>query len=246
MKVKNIKFNAAKNTHRVVAELLFEEKDCKTALDIPCGAGAFAGMLSGSGITVYSADCENLFEIRDGHFDIADMTKPFPYRDGQFDAVVSIDGIEHIENPFDFIRECRRVLRPGGVCIISTPNISSFRSRARWLWTGFHNKNKTPLDETKPNPLHHINMISFPELRYMLHSNGFKILKIATREAEVAAETQLSDFETDVFNSADVRGNDDCKGGSQINRFYVKESCFAIYEEIFTKKKQIGREQWKR
>jgi len=180
MKVKNIKFNAAKNTHRVVAELLFEEKDCKTALDIPCGAGAFAGMLSGSGITVYSADCENLFEIRDGHFDIADMTKPFPYRDGQFDAVVSIDGIEHIENPFDFIRECRRVLRPGGVCIISTPNISSFRSRARWLWTGFHNKNKTPLDETKPNPLHHINMISFPELRYMLHSNGFKILKIAT------------------------------------------------------------------
>jgi len=50
----------------------------------------------------------------------------------------------------------------------------------RWLWTGFHNKNKTPLDETAPNPLHHINMISFPELRYILHSNNFKILKIAT------------------------------------------------------------------
>ncbi|MFH1352782.1 MAG: class I SAM-dependent methyltransferase [bacterium] len=179
MKELKIEANAAKNTHKVVADFLREEKNCSTVLDIPCGSGAFSGMMSGSGITVYSADCENLFEIRDGHFDTVDMTKPFPYSDGQFDAVVSIDGIEHIENPFNFIRECARVLRRGGVCVISTPNISSFRSRARWLWTGFHNKNKTPLDETAPNPLHHINMISFPELRYILYANGFRISKIA-------------------------------------------------------------------
>lgn len=187
MKEFKIDANAAKNTHRVVADLLCEEKNCRTVLDIPCGAGAFAGMMSGSGITVYSADCENLFELKEGHFDIADMNKPFPYRDGQFDAVVSIDGIEHIENPFNFIRECRRVLRPGGSCIISTPNISSFRSRARWLWTGFHNKNKTPLDEANPQPLHHINMISFPELRYILHSNGFRISKITANRIKAVS-----------------------------------------------------------
>jgi 2-polyprenyl-3-methyl-5-hydroxy-6-metoxy-1,4-benzoquinol methylase len=46
-----------------------------------------------------------------------------------FDAVVSIDGIEHIERPFDFIRECRRMIRKDGVLIISTPNLTALRSR---------------------------------------------------------------------------------------------------------------------
>jgi len=112
-----IEDNAAKNTHRVVAKLLLEENDCKTVLDIPCGSGAFSEQLADSGKTVYSADCENFFKIRNERFETVDMTKPFPYGDGQFDAVVSIDGIEHIENPFNFIRECGRVLRPGGVAV---------------------------------------------------------------------------------------------------------------------------------
>ncbi len=83
-----------------------------------------------------------------------------------------IDGIEHLRRPFDFIAEVRRVLRIGGEVILSTPNISSLRSRLRWLLTGHHHKCPAPLDERNPNPLHHINMISFPELRYLLHSNG--------------------------------------------------------------------------
>jgi hypothetical protein len=72
------------------------------------------------------------------------------------------------------------VIRPGGCIVISTPNISSLRSRARWLATGFHNKGKIPLDETNPNPMHHISLISFAELRYLLHTNGFEITEIAT------------------------------------------------------------------
>ena len=36
-------------------------------------------------------------------------------------------------------------MRPGGVVILSTPNISSLRSRWRWLLTGFHHGRKTPL-----------------------------------------------------------------------------------------------------
>lgn len=94
---------------------------------------------------------------------------------GSVDSLVCIDGIEHLRRPFDFIAEVRRVLRIGGEVILSTPNISSLRSRLRWLLTGHHHKCPAPLDERNPNPLHHINMISFPELRYLLHSNGFRI-----------------------------------------------------------------------
>lgn len=39
-----------------------------------------------------------------------------------FDHVVFLETIEHVENPVAFLREIRRVLRPGGYLVVSTPN----------------------------------------------------------------------------------------------------------------------------
>ena len=64
--------------------------------------------------------------------------------------------------------------------MISTPNISAIRSRFRWFVTGHHNKGKVPLAEKKPHPSHHVSLISFPELRYLLHVNGFEIESITS------------------------------------------------------------------
>jgi SAM-dependent methyltransferase len=101
-----------------------------------------------------------------------------------FDAVVCIDGIEHIERPFDFIRECQRIIRKGGVLIISTPNLSALRSRWRYLLTGFHQGEKSPLDESEYTPLHHLSLVSFPELRYRLHANGFRVASVRTNRVK--------------------------------------------------------------
>ncbi len=46
----------------------------------------------------------------------------YPYADASFDAVTSIETVEHLENPFHFAREIARLLKPGGVLILSTPN----------------------------------------------------------------------------------------------------------------------------
>jgi SAM-dependent methyltransferase len=140
-----------------------------------------------AGYRVAAADCENAGKLPESSFTLCDMNLPLPFDEKAFDAVVCIDGIEHIERPFDFVRESGRVLREGGTLVISTPNISALRSRWRWLWTGFHNKGKTPLDETSPSPLHHIGLVSMPELRYMLHSNGFRIDKLATNRIKTIA-----------------------------------------------------------
>ena len=180
--------NTSKNTHNVAARLLLEGAG-RTArvLDIPCGAGAFTQRLSLEGIEVWPADLRNILQAESSRFKAADMNERLPFEDGFFDAVACIDGIEHIERPFDFIGECRRVLKPGGRLVLSTPNISSLRSRARWFFTGHHNKCKTPLDEMNPGPLHHISMISFPALRYMLHSRGFRITRLAANRIKPAA-----------------------------------------------------------
>ena len=171
--------HASKNTHAVAERLLRRCDGVRKVLDIPAGEGAFTRRLVGD-YDVTAADVQAVPPIAGSTSARADMVERLPWDDGAFDAVVNIDGIEHIERQFDFVRECRRVLRPGGYLILSTPNISALRSRWRYLLTGFHNKGKAPLDETRPTPWHHVALLSFPQLRYLLHRSGFRITDVTT------------------------------------------------------------------
>lgn len=167
--------NTTPKTHEMVASLLYERFESGRVLDLPCGEGAFAERIMERGFKVWAGDVVPILRVPGVEFKQCDMNAPLPFPDETFDAVVCIDGIEHIERPFDFVRECARVVRDDGALLVSTPNISALRSRWRWLLTGFHNKGKSPLNEGKPSPLHHIGLLSFPDLRYMLHTNGFRI-----------------------------------------------------------------------
>lgn len=177
--------NTSKNTHNVVARLLFDGERNMRVLDIPSGAGAFTKRLLDKGVEVHSADIENIMQVKNPNFRVADMNQRLPYDDGFFDAVVCIDGIEHLEQPFYFIRESHRVLKPGGCVLISTPNINSIRSRWRWFWTSHHNNGKLPLNEFKRSPLHHINLMSYQRLRYILHSSGLQISAITINRVKL-------------------------------------------------------------
>lgn len=61
-------------------------------------------------------------------FDVIEMNfehEPIPVADGSFDAVIFTEVLEHIatRNPVQILRELKRVLRPGGLMIFSTPNV---------------------------------------------------------------------------------------------------------------------------
>lgn len=177
---KGISINTSKNTHETVFEMVKKDTGI-TIVDIPSGSGAFVQRLKDHGFTdVLALDIENILKIDHDKFVQADMTEPLPVAESSVDTFVCIDGIEHISRQFDFIKEANRVLKRGGEIIISTPNISSLRSRWKWFLTGHHHKCNSPLDENNPTPLHHIGMVSFPEIRYMLHTNGFEINKVRT------------------------------------------------------------------
>ncbi len=60
-----------------------------------------------------------------------------PFKEHNFDIAYSIEVIEHLKNPYDFIQEMFRVIRPGGRIIITTPNILNLTSRVSYLFTGF-------------------------------------------------------------------------------------------------------------
>lgn len=180
--------SAAGNTHNKVFALLQKNLKSGKVLDIPCGSGAFLRRLLESGYATFGADLMQHEALPEGaDFMSADMNNTLPYEEDTFDAVVSIEGIEHIKRPFDFIAECNRILKPDGLLILTTPNISSLRSRWRWFLTGFHNKGKLPLDENNPQPRHHINLLSYPQLRYMLHTSGFLITSVESNRTKLAS-----------------------------------------------------------
>lgn len=186
---KSIPENTARNTHATVFSLLQEEPDAGRVLDTPSGAGAFTLRLLEAGKEAWAGDIERNLEpaAQAARFAPLDLNDRLPFDDGFFDAVVSIDGIEHLERPFDFVREVARVTRPGGTFLVSTPNITSLRSRWRFFWTGHHNKGKVPLNEAQASALHHIGLLTFAELRYMLHSCGFRIERVTTNRVKAVS-----------------------------------------------------------
>ena len=60
-----------------------------------------------------------------------------PFDDALFDATVSIEVIEHVEDSFAFMRELARITKPGGMVIVTTPNVLNLSSRLRSFATGF-------------------------------------------------------------------------------------------------------------
>jgi SAM-dependent methyltransferase len=149
-------------------------------LDAPCGSGALAAALAEQGFAATGADVDTQAAEQLGPaFAQVNLNEPLPWAEQSFHAVFSTEGIEHLENHFSFLRETCRILKPGGILLLTTPNITALRSRVRFLGSGFFGRDSRPLNETGRHPLHHIGLATFPELRYALHVSGFRLVEVS-------------------------------------------------------------------
>jgi len=57
-----------------------------------------------------------------------DLRKPFPWRDGSVDVIYTSNAIEHLKkrDGENCLRECARVLRPGGILRVVVPNLRGY------------------------------------------------------------------------------------------------------------------------
>lgn len=109
-------------------------------LDIGCGSGAMLMNLRSAGwqvegIEVDAPAVENARQ-KGLHVRRGDVWEQ-QYSDNTFDAVVLSHVIEHVSDPIQLMAECRRILKPGGVMSVVTPNMGSLGRRI-WGDSWFH------------------------------------------------------------------------------------------------------------
>ena len=101
-------------------------------LDIGCGNGSSMLVLRQYGWSVEGIDFDehSIAQARARHLNakVGDL-RMINYPTGSFDAILMNHVIEHIPNPVDLLRECLRILKPGGVLVALTPNADSWGHR---------------------------------------------------------------------------------------------------------------------
>lgn len=99
----------------------------KRVLDIACGEGygtaalLEAGARSVVGVDICPATCEHAHQKYGVDARVGSVDQ-IPLPDRSIDVIVSFETIEHVQEPASFLDECVRILAPGGMVIMSTPN----------------------------------------------------------------------------------------------------------------------------
>lgn len=146
----------------------------RRVLDAGCGAGYGAAELSLTASTVLGVDySEDAISYARQHYGTANLhflvgsASQIPVRAQEFDLITAFELIEHLQDWRAFLCEMRRLLRPGGLFIVSTPNRDYYaESRAG----------------RGPNPFHHHEFDAqeftdelravFPQVRLLLQNRS--------------------------------------------------------------------------
>lgn len=155
-------------------------------VDVGAGEGYFSKMVGdhvaaelGQPVDSFLSACDlfpEFFRYPRVRCDPINSDGTLPYPDGSFDVACSLEVIEHIKDQFAFARELHRVVKPGGVAIVSTPNVLNLNSRVRYLHSGF-TVLFDPLLLSSDDPRHtsgHINPVPYYYLAYQLRRAGFR------------------------------------------------------------------------
>ncbi|BAQ76685.1 methyltransferase type 11 [Pseudomonas sp. Os17] len=179
---KELLIKADLGLHDQIADTLCSEvKKNGEILDFGAGEGALSARLSDLGykVTAVDMDSEN-FKCKEVNFFKLNFDSPVEIErfvtanEGKFDAVLGVEVIEHVQDQWLYTRNLMRMLKPGGVVLITTPNTESWMSRLQFFRTGrFHQFSDADLSYG------HINPITPWELKLVMTGANAKDIKMA-------------------------------------------------------------------
>jgi SAM-dependent methyltransferase len=147
--------------HEVVYRRLAGRCAGRDVLEAGCGEGYGADLIADVARSVIGLDYDELtvahvraryprVDVRHGNL------AALPLADESVDVVVNFQVIEHLWDQPQFVAECARVLRPGGLLLMSTPNRITF----------------SPGRDTPVNPFH-TRELNAAEMTELLVGGGF-------------------------------------------------------------------------
>ncbi|WP_227983465.1 class I SAM-dependent methyltransferase [Nocardia spumae] len=149
--------------HEIVYARLLERCTGATVLEAGSGEGYGANMIADVATAVIGLDYDTsaVAHVR-AVYPRVEMIQgnlaELPLEDATVDVVVNFQVVEHLWDQAQFLRECLRVLRPGGELLISTPNRITF----------------SPGRDTPLNPFH-TRELNATELAELLEQAGFRV-----------------------------------------------------------------------
>lgn len=175
---------AATGIYERVLSLLPSDNGGKYAfLDAGAGSGALSYLLKEKSFQVMACDINpKQFQVPGITCKQADLNEKIPFENNSFDYVISLETIEHLEDPWTFLREVLRVLKHKGQLIVSTPNLCHLSSRIFFLLFGRF----IPFWARRYMESNwHINPIFPWELEFILEETGFKVIKKTYNEGKL-------------------------------------------------------------
>jgi 2-polyprenyl-3-methyl-5-hydroxy-6-metoxy-1,4-benzoquinol methylase len=102
-------------------------------LDIGCGTGLFLDVARRAGWEAFGLDASR-YAVSTRPDDLTEWIQTgtletVEYEPGSFDAVTMFDFFEHVYRPAEFAKRVARILAPGGVVVVATPNYDSWMRR---------------------------------------------------------------------------------------------------------------------
>jgi 2-polyprenyl-3-methyl-5-hydroxy-6-metoxy-1,4-benzoquinol methylase len=147
----------------------FKEVRGLNILDCGISKGGVADILSREGANCFGIDI-NPREIEGVKIVQADLNKGIPEFGIKFDVIFAGEIIEHLFDDSKFIRECHTILKPGGILIITVPNLTSFFNRFLMFFGSM------PLTAYVAAPFHY-HVYNRRRLKNLIKDEGFEIIK---------------------------------------------------------------------
>lgn len=162
----------------------------KKVLDAACGTGYGSALLAENADEVFGVDiseeaiayAKSNYAASNVNFSVANIEK-LPFENDFFDVVVSFETIEHVDTQQQekFLSEVKRVLKDGGILVISTPNRDVYKSRGENHF--------------------HVAELSLAEFKNLLEKK-FKSVKIFSQKFEIGNFIFSNDIKTANFDGS--------------------------------------------
>ena len=146
-------------------------KSQSRVLDVGCGAGVLLKRMQDMGWEARGQEVDpkavSAAQARGVRVDLGTLREQ-KYPDAYFDAVHMAHVIEHVHDPAALLRECHRILKPGGVLVTLTPNVDGWgHARFGKAWLNL-------------DPPRHLVLFSRKTMRALAEREGFKIQRLDT------------------------------------------------------------------